>query len=76
MRRSVKIVLLLAATVLLQGCWDKRELTDLLLITAVGIDKGKDTEYELSFQIVNPINVTGALQGGQEKTGRRFRAIL
>ncbi len=65
MKRSLKIVLLLAAIVLLQGCWDKRELTDLLLITAIGIDKGKDTDYELSYQIVNPINVTGGLQGGQ-----------
>ncbi|MDN5387549.1 Ger(x)C family spore germination protein [Bacillus sp. LB7] len=65
MKRSLKIVLLLAAIVLLQGCWDKRELTDLLLITAIGIDKGKNTDYELSYQIVNPINVTGGLQGGQ-----------
>ncbi|MGV2549442.1 Ger(x)C family spore germination protein, partial [Bacillus licheniformis] len=44
---------------------DKRELKDLLLKTAIGIDKGKDTDYELSYQIVNPINVTGVLQGGQ-----------
>ncbi|EME73980.1 Ger(x)C family spore germination protein [Bacillus sonorensis] len=65
MNRSIKVLIMLAAVILLQGCWDKKELTDLLLISAIGIDKGEKTKYELSFQIVNPINVTGGLQGGQ-----------
>ncbi|ASB91061.1 Spore germination protein KC [Bacillus sonorensis] len=70
MNRSIKVLIMLAAVILLQGCWDKKELTDLLLISAIGIDKGEKTKYELSFQIVNPINVTGGLQGGREETAR------
>ncbi len=65
MKRSIKMLLILAAVFLLQGCWDKRELTDLALISALGVDKGENTKYEATFQVVNPISVTGGLQGGQ-----------
>ncbi|MDA1477869.1 Ger(x)C family spore germination protein [Bacillus changyiensis] len=65
MRRKCLLVFFMLVSLLLQGCWDKKELTDLALISAVGIDKGKDKRYEITFQIINPSSVAGGLQGGQ-----------
>ncbi|MEC1260685.1 Ger(x)C family spore germination protein [Bacillus swezeyi] len=65
MKHSLNILFLLAAITFLTGCWDKRELTDLSLVSAIGIDKGENSKYVMSFQIVNPNNATGGLQGGQ-----------
>ncbi|MCG8399385.1 Ger(x)C family spore germination protein, partial [Bacillus atrophaeus] len=43
---------------------DKRELTDLAIISAIGIDRTNQGNYVLHFQIINPGNVAGGLQGG------------
>ncbi|MDA7026472.1 Ger(x)C family spore germination protein [Bacillus sp. CLL-7-23] len=65
MRRKYLLVLFMLTSMLLQGCWDKKEMTDLALISAVGIDKDKNKRYEITFQIINPSSVAGGLQGGQ-----------
>lgn len=52
-------------TPLLSACWNQKELTDLAFVMALGIDKGKDKKFKLSFQLVNPGNVsTGQGSGG------------
>lgn len=48
-----KILLLLSLICLLSGCWDKRELNELAIMTAIGIDKSDDG-YKVSAQIVVP----------------------
>lgn len=57
--------MLLCFAVLLTGCWNYRELNDLALAMAEGIDKtpGKD-EYRFSFQIVNSREIVGAKATG------------
>ncbi|MFC3884488.1 Ger(x)C family spore germination protein [Bacillus songklensis] len=60
----VFLFLMLAGIVLLSGCWSKKELTDLALVAALGIDKNEEGRYVGTFQIVNPGNVTGGMQGG------------
>ncbi|WP_274651198.1 Ger(x)C family spore germination protein [Paenibacillus humicola] len=56
------LILFLAVTLLpLAGCWDKRELNDVLLVTGAGIDKN-DKGIELSIQMILP----RALNGGQQ----------
>ncbi|WP_152656093.1 Ger(x)C family spore germination protein [Oceanobacillus sp. CFH 90083] len=49
---------------LLSGCWSSKELTDLGIISAYALDKNEDGEYVGTFQIINPMNVPGSLQGG------------
>ena len=44
MKRSAGILCLLSiGFVLLSGCWDYRELNELSLAMAMGVDKDKDT---------------------------------
>ena len=49
---------------LLSACWNQKELTELALVMALGVDKGKDKKFKLSFQLVNPGNVTTGQSGG------------
>ncbi len=63
-RKWLLFFLIVFLTPLLTSCWSKKELTDLALVSALGIDKTKDGKYLLSFQILNPGTVAGSLQGG------------
>ncbi len=46
--------MLLLASVLLTGCWNKYELTELGFVMGVAIDKGKDGKVQLTTQIYMP----------------------
>ncbi|GGP14991.1 Ger(x)C family spore germination protein [Oceanobacillus neutriphilus] len=50
---------------LLSGCWSSIELRDLAIVSAYALDKNEDGTYVGTFQLINPMNVPGALQGGQ-----------
>ncbi|MGG3157750.1 Ger(x)C family spore germination protein, partial [Priestia megaterium] len=62
-RKGVFLLLILTMTLFLTSCWSKKELTDLAIVAAMGIDKTKDGRYHLTLQIINPGNVAG-IQGG------------
>ena len=49
---------------LLSGCWSSTELKDLAIVSAYALDKEEDGTYVGTFQLINPMNVPGALQGG------------
>ncbi|MDK2918909.1 MAG: spore germination protein [Candidatus Petromonas sp.] len=54
-----KVTLLITLTILvisLTGCWNRRELTDLSIATAMGIDKSDDG-YLVTAQIINPSEI-------------------
>ncbi len=57
MKTYGKLFLLLSFCLLLSGCWSKRELNELAIVMALGVDK-VDDEYEISVQIVNPAEVS------------------
>ena len=38
----------------ISGCWDKREINELGIVTAVGVDKGKgENRYSVTIEIAN-----------------------
>src|SRR3954454_186533 len=49
---------------ILSGCWNQKELTDLAFVMALGIDKTEDELYHVSFQLVNPGNVSSGQNTG------------
>lgn len=55
MRKSILILLIL--TLFLSGCWDRRELNELGITMALGIDK-TDNKYLVSAQVVVPSEVS------------------
>ncbi|MEH7521243.1 Ger(x)C family spore germination protein [Priestia megaterium] len=63
-RKGVFLLLILTMTLFLTSCWSKKELTDLAIVAAMGLDKTKDGRYHITLQIINPGNVAGGMQGG------------
>ncbi|MCM3566972.1 Ger(x)C family spore germination protein [Neobacillus mesonae] len=66
MKKLVLVFILIIFSIpILGGCWNQRELTDLALVLAVGIDKGEgDKKYDVTFQVVVPGNVASGQNGG------------
>lgn len=62
-KHKVSFILLLSVLLLLGGCWNKRELNELAIVTAVGVDKS-DEQFEISVQIVNPNQVASNKASG------------
>ncbi|MGE7879005.1 Ger(x)C family spore germination protein [Peribacillus muralis] len=62
-KRFVLLLMLMGMT-FTSGCWDKTELNEMSIVSAVGIDKNDDGKLVGTFQIINPVNVAGSLQGG------------
>ncbi|MFC3040731.1 Ger(x)C family spore germination protein [Virgibacillus xinjiangensis] len=56
--KRIVLVMITSLALLLPGCWDARELTDLSITTALGIDK-QDGQYTVTAQILNPGEVAG-----------------
>ncbi|NPV93489.1 MAG: Ger(x)C family spore germination protein [Firmicutes bacterium] len=68
MRRIVLLLLLMSMAVTLGGCWDRREIDELGLVTAVGIDRAESpNRYSVTVQIAN-ISEAGANEGQTGKT--------
>ncbi|RRN67020.1 Ger(x)C family spore germination protein [Peribacillus simplex] len=63
-RKRLVLLLMLICTTFTSGCWDKKELNEMAIVSAVGVDKNKEGKLVATFQIINPSNVAGALQGG------------
>ncbi|PLT35801.1 Ger(x)C family spore germination protein [Bacillus sp. V5-8f] len=63
-RKWAFVFLMLACISFVSGCWSKKELTDISLVSALGIDKNEKGRYVGTFQIINPGNVAGGMQGG------------
>ena len=53
MNKVFTVLLITLLTLVLSGCWSKRELNELAIAVALGIDK-VDDKYEVSVQIVDP----------------------
>ncbi|WHZ02670.1 Ger(x)C family spore germination protein [Neobacillus sp. YX16] len=68
-KKFLFFLVILGNTLLLSGCWSKKELTDLAIVAAIGIDKNEEGRYVGTMQIINPGNVAGGLQGGGGSQG-------
>lgn len=56
---KAKLIFLLIVTILanlLSGCWNRKEINELSIVTAVGIDKSSEG-YLVSVQIINPSEI-------------------
>ncbi|KHE67074.1 hypothetical protein LD39_19440 [Halobacillus sp. BBL2006] len=52
-----RIVILFGCLFLLTGCWNSRELDELGIAVALGIDKTDEDLYHLSVQVINPSEI-------------------
>ncbi|MCM3591087.1 Ger(x)C family spore germination protein [Brevibacillus borstelensis] len=68
-RQGVKVYRLLGVVLLLlglTGCWDRKEINDIAIITAAGVDLTEDKKVELSVQLY--VNHAGRQQEEADQT--------
>jgi spore germination protein KC len=63
------LLICLTLTTLLNGCVGKREINELALVMAVGLDKGKDGKIVVSVQIARPADARGQTGAPAGNTG-------
>lgn len=77
MKRHLKWSLLLILILLLSGCAGKRELNDLALVMAVGIDKGEgENAFKVTAQIARPADARGQTGAPSGQTGEPILTIV
>ncbi|GGG64162.1 Ger(x)C family spore germination protein [Paenibacillus radicis (ex Gao et al. 2016)] len=59
-----KMMVVLLCLLMLSGCWSRRELNELLIVLGIGFD-WVDGEYLVSFQVVNPSEISAQKRGGE-----------
>ncbi|MEN1937174.1 Ger(x)C family spore germination protein [Paenibacillus sp. 102] len=84
-RYCTMLIILLVFLLFTTGCWNRRELNELAITLALGIDRTMDGQYLVTAQVVNPGEVATAKGGGgagrssvviyQEKGQTIFEAI-
>lgn len=65
--KRIRIPLILVMTMmLLTGCWNRVEVNDIAIVTAIGLDLTEDERVRLSLQVANPTKLgpTGGSAGG------------
>lgn len=70
MNRNICIVLVFLLLInLLTGCWSSKELNQIAILTALGIDKAENG-YRLSAQVINPGEIAGKGNSGRTEAIR------
>jgi spore germination protein KC len=68
MKKTCLIILCsIVISVTITGCWNRRELNDLAVSTAMGLDNGKDGNIIVSDQILYPMAVAPKEGGGGQR---------
>ncbi|WP_010503069.1 Ger(x)C family spore germination protein [Paenibacillus elgii] len=64
MRRGLIVLLATITALLMNGCWNRKELNELGIVIATAIDIGANNQWELSFQVVIPQSIATQSGGG------------
>lgn len=65
MRKAAILLLISIMSMSLTACWSNREVNDIAIVSAIGIDQGNNGNIRLSLQLAVPLLIgTGSSQGG------------
>ncbi|MGW9528351.1 Ger(x)C family spore germination protein [Paenibacillus terrae] len=78
MRTLMKTAVFIPLLLLLGGCWDRTELNDLALISALAFDEAENNQVRATVQLIIPQNQTGggAMGGGPSGGGAAKRTAI
>ncbi|MBP2631758.1 MAG: germination protein Ger(x)C [Firmicutes bacterium] len=69
-QKALSVFLLIVLSLLLSGCWNRRELGNLSIVEGVGIDKTNDGQICLTVQILKPDAIKG--KSGESSNEKAF----
>lgn len=67
-KRILLIILSIFILISLTSCWDNRDLTEMGIATAIGLDRTNQGDIELTVQIVKPATIKAQSQGSVEES--------
>ncbi|MDQ0194279.1 Ger(x)C family spore germination protein [Paenibacillus wynnii] len=76
MKIALRICVLVFILVLLEGCWDRTELNDLAIVTAMSFDKAEDNQIITTVQIIVPQNQGGGGMSGAATSGAPHKTTI
>ncbi|MCU6797720.1 Ger(x)C family spore germination protein [Paenibacillus sp. WQ 127069] len=68
-RTTLYLIWLVLFSLVATGCWDRREINDLAIVLAVGVDRNSDNKIVLSAQVFFPKVAGGGPQGNTGGSG-------
>ncbi|SFS66500.1 Ger(x)C family spore germination protein [Paenibacillus sp. BC26] len=72
--RKLWLLILLVALLLCSGCWDKKEINELAIVTTFGIDREPSTGmYVAYYQVINPPALSSRQGGGSKASVYTYR---
>ncbi len=75
-KRFLIYILSLLLPLLLSGCWNRRELDEIAVVEAMGIDKLEDNQISLTLQLLKPSGLKGPSASGEKGGGgSSFRVV-
>ncbi|MCL6442580.1 MAG: Ger(x)C family spore germination protein [Alicyclobacillus sp.] len=74
-RKAAAVFVISLGSVLLSGCFDIREVDDMNIVLAMGIDQVDDDSVRVTAQLINPATVPSA-GGGESSLGAATRAFI
>lgn len=74
MRKYFVVVLTVLLIINISGCWDNRDVTELDIITAIGLDKGDEDNLEVTLRIPNPMQGVKRTEEGRVEVRKSLSA--
>lgn len=74
-RKWILILCTMVSLMFVSGCWDKRELTDLAVISAIGIDRPKRENTSFTCKLSIRETWPAVCRAAERETGLRFPSI-
>ncbi|PMC40511.1 Ger(x)C family spore germination protein [Bacillus sp. UMB0899] len=68
-----KLLIIICMLLFTSGCWSKKDLNELAIVTAIGIDKSEDG-YSVSIQVLNPSELAGNTSSGRTEVVRFIKS--
>jgi len=62
--KKAALLLLIILTLVLGGCWSRREMNELAIVLGAGVDRTPDNKVQLTLQLARPAAFTGGTEGG------------
>lgn len=67
-KKAVLVLAVIFIMPLLSGCWDAEELEEEGYVAAIGLDKGRERNLRVTFQITNPKTISAGRSAGGGST--------
>lgn len=71
--KFIAVIFIIFSTLLTQGCWSYTELEDRAVVSALGVDKGREGRLLVTAQIIVPSQIAGG-QGGTTSSGSEMKS--